>query len=118
MEREGNLVGGLAVWNGIGVADFNRAVGRDRAKEGTDYTLGLVRTPHVAIADVEDNQRVNPRGKTRRRRCELQHCVLARRHSQRSDCLGSVGHANCAQRELGFAESAETLRVEENGIWC
>ncbi len=67
--------------NSIRVANINGAIGQDRTEERADDALGLVRASNVAIADVEDDQRVNLRGQARRGRSELQNNVLARRHS-------------------------------------
>lgn len=67
--------------NSIRVANINGAIGQDRTEERADDALGLVRASDVAIADVEDDQRVNLRGQARRGRSELQNDVLARRHS-------------------------------------
>lgn len=79
--NEEDLARGLAVRNSIWVADLNGAFGRDGAKESANDALGLVRASYVAIADVEDDQRVDPRRQTRRGRCKLQHSVLVRRHA-------------------------------------
>ena len=67
--------------NSISVANINGAIGQDRTEEHADDAVGLVRASNVAIADVEDDQRVNLRGQARRGRSELQNDVLARRHS-------------------------------------
>ena len=67
--------------NSIRVVNINGAIGQDRTEERADDALGLVRASDVAIADVEDDQRVNLRGQARRGRSELQNDVLARRHS-------------------------------------
>ena len=67
--------------NSIRVVNINGAIGQDRTEERADDALGLVRASDVAIADVEDDQRVNLRGQAHRGRSELQNDVLARRHS-------------------------------------
>lgn len=67
----------------IRVEDLNDAVGRDRAEQRADDAFGLVRASHVVVAYVEDDQRVNLGGQGRRGRSELQHCLLAWRHSLR-----------------------------------
>jgi len=69
--------------DGIRVADINGAIGQDGAKESANDALSLVRPPNVAIADVEDDKRVNLRGEGRWRWwCELEDCLLLdRRHS-------------------------------------
>jgi len=51
--------------DGIRVADINGAIGQDGAKKSANDALSLVRPPNVAIADVEDDKRVNLRGEGR-----------------------------------------------------
>lgn len=59
--------------DGIGVLDLDDAIG-DGAEEGSDDTVRLVGAPDVAVADVEEDDRVQPRRHDRRRRWEeLQH---------------------------------------------
>ena len=54
--------------NDVGVANIHGAVRQDRAEERAYDALCLVRTPHEAIADVEDHQRVHLRRQRSRRR--------------------------------------------------
>lgn len=104
---EEDLARGLAVRDSIWVTDLNGAVGRDGAKESANNSLGLVRASYVAITDVEDDQRVNPRRQARRGRCKLQHSVLVRRHDMLGIGTGSVGYResvwSAAQLGLGFS---------------
>lgn len=66
--------------DGVGVADVDGAVGQDGTEKGSDDALCLVGASDVAIADVEDDERVDLRqqARRRRRRRKLQHSVLAR----------------------------------------
>lgn len=79
--------------DGVGVADVDGAVGQDGAEEGADDPDGLVRPPDVAIADVEDHQRVYPRGEASRRGREVQRRGLARRHRRESSSLLRSGRS-------------------------
>lgn len=47
--------------NSVRIANIYGAIGRDRTEEGSDDSLGLVRASNIAIADIEDHQRVNLR---------------------------------------------------------
>lgn len=89
-----NLAGELVVGDGVGVADVDGAVGEDGAEEGADDPDGLVGAPDVAVADVEDHQRVDPRGQARRRGREVQRRGLARRHG------GGAAAANLSPIDL------------------
>ena len=57
--------------NSIRVVNINGAIGQDRTEEHADDSLRLVRVSNVAIADVEDDQRVNLRGQARQGSSEL-----------------------------------------------
>lgn len=50
-----NLIGKLVVRDDIGVPYIDGAIRQDRAQERANDALRLVRSPHVAIADIEDN---------------------------------------------------------------
>ena len=52
--------------NGVGVANVDGAVGQNGAEERADDALGLVRPPHVTVADVEYDKRMNLRRDARR----------------------------------------------------
>lgn len=60
--------------DGIRVADINGAIGQDGAKESANDALSLIRPPNVAIADVEDDKRVNLRG-SQNKKLQLQTSV-------------------------------------------
>lgn len=55
-----NLILRLAVRNGIRIANVNSAVRQYRAEKSANDPLGLVRSSYVAIANVENDQRLNP----------------------------------------------------------
>lgn len=102
--------------NSIRVADIDGAVGQDGAEEGADDALSLVGASDIAIADVEDDQRMYLRRQAsggRRRRRKLQHCVLARHSlslslfsSDRSDSLHATARRQCV-RVCGCARERE-----------
>lgn len=54
-----NLIRGLVVRNSVRIANINGTVGRNRTEEGSNNSLGLVRASNIAIADIEDHQRMN-----------------------------------------------------------
>lgn len=62
--------------DGVGVVDVDGAVGGDGSEEGSDDPVGLVGPPDVAVADVEEDERVDLGGQARRRWLELEHCLL------------------------------------------
>ena len=57
-----DLVGRLAVGDHVGVADVDGAIWEEGSEEGADDTVRLVRSPHVAVADVEEDHRLYLRG--------------------------------------------------------
>lgn len=57
----GDLVGGLAVRHDVGVADMDGAIGEEGSEEGADDAIRLVGAAHVAVADVEEHHRLDPR---------------------------------------------------------
>lgn len=62
--------------DGVRVADIDD-VGGDGVRESADYSVGLVLSPHVAIADVVDGDWMDPR---RHARIPLQNSVINQRH--------------------------------------
>ena len=68
------------MWNGVTVEDVDGAVRQDGSEKSADDSLGLVGPPDEAVADVEDHERMDLRRHARRRRRELQHRWIARRH--------------------------------------
>ncbi|THG15590.1 hypothetical protein TEA_009138 [Camellia sinensis var. sinensis] len=57
--RKQNLIRGHVVRNGVRVANIDGAVGQDRAEKGSNDSLGLIRSPDVAVTNVEDHQRMD-----------------------------------------------------------
>lgn len=78
----------------------------------------MVRASDVAVADVEDDQRVNFGCQGRRRRSELQHSVLASRHSLSLSELetGLAREIESVARVFGKRDETENT-VQDIGHW-
>ena len=74
--------------NCVGVFDVDGAIGGDGSEKGSDDSVGLIRSPDVAVADVEEDEGVNLGAHARRRWVELKHrLLLVRRHRSLSPKL-------------------------------
>ena len=58
-ERVKDLINGLIMRNGVGIANIDGSVGENGTEERSNDALRLVRTTDIAITDVEDNERMN-----------------------------------------------------------
>lgn len=80
----------------------------------------MVRASDVAVADVEDDQRVNFGCQGRRRRSELQHSVLASRHSLSLSLseleTGLAREIESVARVFGKRDETENT-VQDIGHW-
>lgn len=104
------LVGGLVVGDDVGVADMDGAVGEDGAEEGADDALRLVGAAHVAVADVEHDDRLHPGGR-RRGRGEEENGALRRSHRQCFFLLSSSSSASAAAEGRRRAKLLFLIRV-------
>jgi len=59
VERVKDLINGLIMRNGVGIANIDGSVGENGTEERSNDALRLVRTTDIAITDVEDNERMN-----------------------------------------------------------
>lgn len=110
LDVESNLVGGLVVGDDVGVADMDGAVGEDGAEEGADDALRLVGAAHVAVADVEHDDRLHPGGR-RRGRGEEENGALRRSHRQCFFLLSSSSSASAAAEGRRRAKLLFPIRV-------
>lgn len=98
IRRKADLIRELVVRNRIRVAYIDGAVRQDRSEKRSNDALCLVRPPHIAVADVKYNQRVNSRQKVHRGRREMQHGALTR-HSRSCSARSSRQDSAVSQRK-------------------